>query len=120
MKVFMHCDMEGASGIYSAEQVGSAQGRDLLIADVNSAAMAALETGVGRLEAGDWSLESGGTRGLRPAACYPLSAVWWREPYLCRAIRAIENRRSPMTTRPAFTGASDLSGRIRSGSANVF
>lgn len=49
MKVFMHCDMEGASGIYSREQVGSDQGRDLLIADVNSAAAAALKAGVDRL-----------------------------------------------------------------------
>ncbi len=45
----MHCDMEGVSGIRSAEQVRSGEGRDLLIADVNSAATAALEAGVEEL-----------------------------------------------------------------------
>jgi len=49
MKVFMHCDMEGASGVYSREQTRCAEGRDLLIADVNSAAAAALEAGVDQL-----------------------------------------------------------------------
>jgi D-amino peptidase len=49
LKVFLHCDMEGASGIYSAEQVKGAEGRDLLIADVNSAAAAVLDAGVDEL-----------------------------------------------------------------------
>ena len=59
MKVFMHWDMEGASGIYSREQVWfwdvmtrpeiAAEGRDLLIADANSAAQAALDAGVDEL-----------------------------------------------------------------------
>ena len=59
MKVFMHWDMEGASGIYSREQTWyfesltrpevAAEGRDLLIADVNSAAQAALDAGVDKL-----------------------------------------------------------------------
>ena len=59
MKVFMHWDMEGVSGIYSREQVWywenlvrpeiAAEGRDLLIADANSAAQAALDAGVDEL-----------------------------------------------------------------------
>lgn len=59
MKVFMHWDMEGVSGIVEREQVwfweaGARQrkadeGRDLLIADVNCAAAAALEAGVDEL-----------------------------------------------------------------------
>ncbi len=59
MKIFMHWDMEGVSGLFRREQVwfweegvskdAAEQGRDLLIADVNSAAAAALEAGVDEL-----------------------------------------------------------------------
>jgi len=59
VKVFMLWDMEGVSGIYSREQVWfwenlvrpeiAAEGRDLLIADVNNAAQAALDAGVDEL-----------------------------------------------------------------------
>jgi D-amino peptidase len=55
----MHWDMEGASGIFSREQAWywgegvrpevATEGRDLLIADVNAAAAAALEAGVDEL-----------------------------------------------------------------------
>jgi D-amino peptidase len=55
MKVFMHWDMEGASGIFTREQTwyfepGARphvveEGRRLLMADVNSAVMAALDAG---------------------------------------------------------------------------
>jgi len=56
MKVFMHWDMEGVSGILTREQVWfweeavrkevAEQGRRLLIADINSAVAAALDAGV--------------------------------------------------------------------------
>lgn len=59
MKIFMLWDMEGVSGIFTREQVWyweegvreevGQQGRDLLMADVNSAAAAALEAGVDEL-----------------------------------------------------------------------
>jgi len=59
VKIFMHWDMEGASGIYSREQVWywenmvrpqvAAEGIDLIIADANNAAQAALEAGVDEL-----------------------------------------------------------------------
>jgi D-amino peptidase len=59
MKVFMLWDMEGVSGIASREQVWfweagvrpevADEGRQLLIADINSAAAAALEAGVDEL-----------------------------------------------------------------------
>lgn len=59
MKVFMLWDMEGVSGIHSREQVWfweptarpevGQQGKQLLIADVNSAARAALDAGVDEL-----------------------------------------------------------------------
>jgi D-amino peptidase len=55
MKIFMHWDMEGVSGIFTREHVWfweegvrqhiAEEGRQLLIADVSSAAAAALETG---------------------------------------------------------------------------
>lgn len=55
MKIFMHWDMEGVSGIFTREHVWfweagtrkhiAEEGRQLLIADVNSAAAAALEAG---------------------------------------------------------------------------
>lgn len=56
MKLFIHWDMEGVSGLFSREQVWywepgareevARDGRDLLIADVNSACAAALAAGV--------------------------------------------------------------------------
>ena len=59
MKVFMHWDMEGVSGILNREQVWywedgvpeevGDEGRRLLIADINSAVAAALEAGVDEL-----------------------------------------------------------------------
>ncbi len=55
MKIYMHWDMEGVSGIFTREHVWfweegtrkhiAEEGRQLLIADVNSAAAAALEAG---------------------------------------------------------------------------
>jgi D-amino peptidase len=55
MKIYMHWDMEGVSGLFSREQVWfweegvrpevAEEGRRLLIADVNSATSAALEAG---------------------------------------------------------------------------
>ncbi|MCY2953918.1 MAG: M55 family metallopeptidase [Planctomycetota bacterium] len=59
MKVFVHWDMEGASGLFTREQAWyweegvrpqiAQEGRDLLIADVNSASRAALDAGIGQL-----------------------------------------------------------------------
>lgn len=59
MKIFMHWDMEGVSGIFTREHVWfwekgtrphiAEEGRQLLIADVNSAAAAALEAGATEL-----------------------------------------------------------------------
>jgi D-amino peptidase len=59
MKIFMLWDMEGVSGIFSRQQVwfweegvskqAAEEGRDCLIADINSAAAAALEAGVDEL-----------------------------------------------------------------------
>ena len=59
MKVFMHWDMEGTSGIFTREHLWyweegtrahiAQEGRELLTADVNSAAAAALEAGVDAL-----------------------------------------------------------------------
>jgi D-aminopeptidase len=59
MKIYMHWDMEGVSGIFTREHVWyweeevreriAAEGRQLLIADINSAARAALEAGVDEL-----------------------------------------------------------------------
>jgi D-amino peptidase len=59
MKVFMHWDMEGVSGILTREQVwfweegvrkeAADEGQRLLIADINSAVAAALEAGVDEL-----------------------------------------------------------------------
>ncbi len=59
MKVFMHWDMEGVSGLFTREQVWfwelgvrqhiAAEGRELLMADVNSACAAALAAGVDEL-----------------------------------------------------------------------
>ena len=59
MKIFMHWDMEGASGILKREQVWywedgvpeevGDEGRRLLIADINSAVAAALEAGLDEL-----------------------------------------------------------------------
>jgi D-amino peptidase len=59
VKIFMHWDMEGTSGLFSREQAWywekgvrpriAQEGRDLLIADVNSAARAALDAGAGQL-----------------------------------------------------------------------
>jgi D-amino peptidase len=55
MKIYMHWDMEGVSGLFTREQVWfwekgvrehiAEEGRDLLMADVNSAVAAALEAG---------------------------------------------------------------------------
>ncbi len=55
MKIYMHWDMEGVSGIFTREHLWfweegvrehiAAEGRALLIADINSAAAAALEAG---------------------------------------------------------------------------
>ena len=59
LKIFMHWDMEGVSGLLTREQVWfweegvrpevAEEGRKLLVADVNSAAEAALKAGVDRL-----------------------------------------------------------------------
>jgi D-amino peptidase len=59
LKIFMHWDMEGVSGLLTREQVwfweegvrpeAAEEGRRLLIADINSAAEAALAAGVDRL-----------------------------------------------------------------------
>lgn len=59
MKVFMHWDMEGASGLFEREQTWywepgtreskKREGCDLLMADINSAAAAALAAGVDEL-----------------------------------------------------------------------
>ncbi|MEN6347392.1 MAG: M55 family metallopeptidase [Armatimonadia bacterium] len=59
MRIFMHWDMEGVSGIHRREQVWfweegvpqevASEGQHLLIADINSAAAAALEAGVDEL-----------------------------------------------------------------------
>lgn len=63
MKIFMHWDMEGACGLFKKEQawyweesvpeaVGQ-EGRDLLMADVNSATRAALEAGADEIVVSD-------------------------------------------------------------------
>ena len=59
LKIFMHWDMEGVSGLLTREQVwfweegvrpeAAEEGRKLLVADINSAAEAALKAGVDRL-----------------------------------------------------------------------
>lgn len=59
MKIFMHWDMEGASGIFTREHLWyweegvrqhiMEEGRQLLIADINSAVAAALKAGVDEL-----------------------------------------------------------------------
>ncbi len=59
LKIFMHWDMEGSSGIFTREQAWywengvreqvAAQARELFTADVNSASAAALEAGVTEL-----------------------------------------------------------------------
>ena len=59
LKIFMHCDMEGSSGIFTREQAWywengareqvAAQARELFTADVNSASAAALAAGVTEL-----------------------------------------------------------------------
>ena len=59
MKIFMHWDMEGVSGIFTREQVWfweptvreriAEEGRRLLMADINSAVAAALDAGVDEL-----------------------------------------------------------------------
>ena len=59
MKIFMHWDMEGVSGLFQREQTWfweegvreriAEEGRQLLIADMNSAAAAALEAGADEL-----------------------------------------------------------------------
>jgi D-amino peptidase len=60
MKIYMHCDMEGVSGLYSKEHawwwdpdvrpyIYADEGRRLLTEDINSAAAAALEAGVDTL-----------------------------------------------------------------------
>jgi len=59
LKVYMICDMEGSSGIFTREQAWywengvreqvAAQARELFTADVNSASAAALAAGVGEL-----------------------------------------------------------------------
>jgi len=59
LKIFMHWDMEGTSGLFTREQVWYwekgvtpqmiQEGRDLLIADINFASRAALDAGAGRL-----------------------------------------------------------------------
>lgn len=63
MKIFMHWDMEGASGLFTREQTWywnegvseqiAREGRDLLIADVNSATRAALDAGVDEIIVSD-------------------------------------------------------------------
>jgi len=45
VKLFMHCDREGVSGIHKAEQIRTEEGTDLQIADVNGAVRAALDAG---------------------------------------------------------------------------
>lgn len=69
MKIYMLCDMEGISGICTAEHCGTRnqeraylyqEGRKLLTADINSAAAAALEAGVDELYVND---THGGGRG---------------------------------------------------------
>ena len=55
MKIYMHWDMEGVSGIFARQQVWfwedgvspevAQDGRELLIADVNAATRAALDAG---------------------------------------------------------------------------
>jgi D-amino peptidase len=59
LKIFMHCDMEGSSGIFTREQAWywengvrdevAAGARELFTADVNSASAAALAAGVSEL-----------------------------------------------------------------------
>ena len=59
MKVYLHWDMEGVSGLFTREQVWfwedgvrpeiADEGRRLLMADVNSATAAALEAGADRV-----------------------------------------------------------------------
>lgn len=59
LKIFMHWDMEGASGIFTREQAWywetgvreqvAAEARELLTADVNSASQAALDAGAAEL-----------------------------------------------------------------------
>src|ERR1041385_9556637 len=59
LKLFMHCDMEGASGIFTREQAWywengvreqvAAAARELFTSDVNSASAAALAAGVTEL-----------------------------------------------------------------------
>jgi D-amino peptidase len=58
-RIFTHWDMEGVSGLFHREQVWfweegvrpevAEEGRRLLVADINSAAKAALEAGADRL-----------------------------------------------------------------------
>lgn len=59
MKIFMHWDMEGVSGLFTREHAWfwepetnpriAEEGRQLLVADINSAVKAALDTGVDEL-----------------------------------------------------------------------
>jgi D-amino peptidase len=59
LKIFMHWDMEGVSGLFTRQQVWfweegvrpevAEEGRKLLVADINSAAEAALKAGVDQL-----------------------------------------------------------------------
>ena len=59
LKIFMHCDMEGSSGIFTREQAWywengvrdevAAEARELFTADVNAASAAALAAGVSEL-----------------------------------------------------------------------
>jgi len=63
VKLFMHWDMEGVSGLFSRQQVWyweegipeevALQGRDLLVADVNNAVRAALDAGVDEIIVSD-------------------------------------------------------------------
>ncbi len=54
MKIYLLCDMEGTSGIWRPEQVRwdapeYAQGRELLMADVNAAVAGAFEGGAAQV-----------------------------------------------------------------------
>lgn len=72
MKIFMHWDMEGTSGLFTREQVwywepgvrpeAAEEGKQLLIADINSAVAAALEAGADEVIVCDTHHGGGNTR----------------------------------------------------------
>ena len=101
IKVFMHWDMEGTSGLFSRQQAWykekgvkpevAEEGIKLLIADVNSAAEAALKAGVDQLIVCD---THGGGGNFRPAghARRPPHHLSLQEPRLRGQVASLDAR----------------------------